>query len=205
MKKKFLDWSMNIIKKNYPDYDDDKLAEVKYGLEGLYLSITKMFIIIPVSILTGNFFYMLILLICFNILRKTGFGLHATTSLICLMSSITIFIGGPFLCKVITTPLFVKLFISIISIISLYLYAPADTKKRPLINRKRCLKYKYITIINACTISIISMLVTNNTLSNILLLSVVIEAIMVNKLTYKIFNLSFDNYKNYNMSIKQNA
>ena len=71
MKKKFLDWSMNIIKKNYPDYDDDKLAEVKYGLEGLYLSITKMFIIIPLSILTGNFFYMLILLICFNILRKT--------------------------------------------------------------------------------------------------------------------------------------
>ena len=95
--------------------------------------------------------------------------------------------------------------VSIISIISLYLYAPADTKKRPLINRKRCLKYKYITIINACTISIVSMLVTNNTLANIFLMSVVLEGISVNKLTYKIFNLPFDNYKQYNMSIKQNA
>ena len=47
MKKKFLDWSMNIIKKNYPDYDDDKLAEIKYGLEGFYLTITKLLIIFP--------------------------------------------------------------------------------------------------------------------------------------------------------------
>ncbi len=205
MKKKFLDWSMNIIKKNYPDYDDDKLAEIKYGLEGFYLTITKLLIIFPIAIITGNFFYMLILLICFNILRKTGFGVHATTSLNCLISSTIIFIGVPYICKFITISLFYKCIISIISIISLYLYAPADTKKRPLINRKRCLKYKYITIINACTISIVSMLVTNNTLSNIFLMSVVLEGISVNKLTYKIFNLPFDNYKQYNMSIKQNA
>lgn len=205
MKKKFLDWSMNIIKKNYPDYDDDKLAEIKYGLEGFYLTITKLLIIFPIAIITGNFFYMLLLLICFNILRKTGFGVHATTSLNCLISSTIIFIGVPYICKFITISLFYKCIISIISIISLYLYAPADTKKRPLINRKRCLKYKYITIINACTISIVSMLVTNNTLSNILLMSVVLEGISVNKLTYKIFNLPFDNYKQYNMSIKQNA
>lgn len=205
MKKKFLDWSMNIIKKNYPDYDDDKLAEIKYGLEGFYLTITKLLIIFPIAIITGNFFYMLILLICFNILRKTGFGVHATTSLNCLISSTIIFIGVPYICKFITISLFYKCIISIISIISLYLYAPADTKKRPLINRKRCLKYKYITIINACTISIVCMLVTNNTLSNIFLMSVVLEGISVNKLTYKIFNLPFDNYKQYNMSIKQNA
>lgn len=205
MKKKFLDWSMNIIKKNYPDYDDDKLAEIKYGLEGFYLTITKLLIIFPIAIITGNFFYMLILLICFNILRKTGFGVHATTSLNCLISSTIIFIGVPYICKFITISLFYKCIISIISIIFLYLYAPADTKKRPLINRKRCLKYKYITIINACTISIVCMLVTNNTLSNIFLMSVVLEGISVNKLTYKIFNLPFDNYKQYNMSIKQNA
>ena len=205
MKKKFLDWSMNIIKKNYPDYDDDKLAEIKYGLEGFYLTITKLLIIFPIAIITGNFFYMLLLLICFNILRKTGFGVHATTSLNCLISSTIIFIGVPYICKFITISLFYKCIISIISIISLYLYAPADTKKRPLINRKRCLKYKYITIINACTISIVSMLIINNTLSNIFLMSVVLEGISVNKLTYKIFNLPFDNYKNYNMSIKQNA
>lgn len=205
MKKKFLDWSMNIIKKNYPDYDDDKLAEIKYGLEGFYLTITKLLIIFPIAIITGNFFYMLLLLICFNILRKTGFGVHATTSLNCLISSTIIFIGVPYICKFITISLFYKCIISIISIIFLYLYAPADTKKRPLINRKRCLKYKYITIINACTISIVSMLVTNNTLSNIFLMSVVLEGISVNKLTYKIFNLPFDNYKQYNMSIKQNA
>lgn len=204
MKKKFLDWGMDLIQKYYPDYDEDRLAEVKYGLEGIYLTITKMLIIIPLSILTGNIWYMVVLLLLFNILRKTGFGLHAKTSISCLISSIIIFIGTPCLCRIITIPLFLKLGISLISIVSLFIFAPADTKKRPLINRKKCLKFKLITIISACIISIASMIIANNTLSNIFLLSVVLEAIMVNRLTYIIFNLSFDNYKTY-LAIKQNA
>lgn len=204
MKEKFLNWGMNLIKKYYPNYDETELAEVKYGLEGLYLTVSKMLIIIPISILTKNFIYMLILLILFNILRKTGFGVHATKSLYCLIASIIIFIGIPILCKIITIPLFIKLIISLLSILSLYIYAPADTKKRPLINRKRCLKFKYITVINACIISIASMLITNDIISNLFLMSVILEAISVNKLTYIIFKLEFDNYKKY-LAIKQFA
>ena len=69
MKKKFLDWAINIIKRDYPHYDDVKIAELRYGLEGFYLTISKLLVIIPLSILSGNFKYMVILLILFNILR----------------------------------------------------------------------------------------------------------------------------------------
>lgn len=204
MKKKFLDWAIDIIKKDYPQYDDVKLAELRYGLEGFYLTISKLLVIIPLSILSGNFKYMVILLILFNILRKTGFGIHAKTSLACLISSIIVFIGIPCLCKIMYIPQYVKLLISLIAIIGLFIYAPADTSKRPLINRTRCLKFKYITVINACLIAIASLIIKNNIISNIALMSICLESISVNRLTYKIFNMDFDNYKKYE-SIKQLA
>ena len=67
MKELFLNVSMANIKKYYPEYDEVKLAELKYGLEGIYLSITKFIVITSLSIILGIFFEMIIMLIVFNI------------------------------------------------------------------------------------------------------------------------------------------
>ena len=51
MKKKFLKYSTELIKKNNPTLSDEKIAELRYGLEGFYLTITKTIFIFCLSYL----------------------------------------------------------------------------------------------------------------------------------------------------------
>ena len=89
---------MNLIKKN-GNYDEDQLAIIKYGLEGIYLTITKLIIILLLAYLLNIIKEVIIFLIIYNIIRMPSFGLHATKSWICLLSSTIIFIGLPIVCK----------------------------------------------------------------------------------------------------------
>ena len=105
MKKLFLNYSMCNIKKYFPDYSDEKLLEIRYGLEGIYLSFTKLIVISAITILLNLFYEMIIMMIVFNILRATGFGIHAKKSIDCWISSTLIFIIFPLLSKWIILPL----------------------------------------------------------------------------------------------------
>lgn len=196
MKKKFLNYSINLIKKYNPDIDNVRIDELRYGLEGFYLTITKLVVVVILALIFNIFKEMLIMLIIFNILRSSGFGLHATKSWVCLLSSCLIFIIFPFLSRIIVIPYLVKIILGIISIILMYLYAPADTKKRPIINIDRRNFYKFITTID-CIVLVFISLYTNNLLSNLILFGIYSEVVIILPITYKLFNLSYDNYKNY--------
>lgn len=197
MKKKFLKYSLQTIKKYHPEYDDIKMDEMRYGLEGFYLTITKTIVIFIIAILLHTFWEMILMLIFFNILRKSGFGLHASKSWICLTSSTALFILLPVLSQHIVIPIYIKLILGIIAIILVYRYAPADTVKHPLIYADRRKKYKYITTINCIILVIVLLFVKNETLSNLILFGVYNEIVLILPITYKIFHLSYDNYKNY--------
>ena len=99
MKKRFLAYSTNLIRQYYPDTDSIKMEEYAYNLEAFYLTISKMLIIIPLSIIIGVFKEMMILLLFFNFIREPAHGLHATKSWICLVTSSIVFIGCPMLAK----------------------------------------------------------------------------------------------------------
>ena len=53
MKKYILNKLRKSIKKQYPNYSNDKLDEIMYGLEGVYLTIEKAIIIFAIAIITG--------------------------------------------------------------------------------------------------------------------------------------------------------
>ena len=95
MKKIVVDKLMNLIKEN-GQYDDIKLAEIRYGLEGLYLTFSKLIVIFLLAYLLGIIKEVIIFLIIYNIIRATSFGLHATKSWICLISSTIILWSGKF-------------------------------------------------------------------------------------------------------------
>ena len=197
MKNKFLNYAINTIHINNPSYNDTKLAEIRYGLEGIYLSITKLIIIFLLSILLNILKEMIFMLIIFNILRTTGFGLHATKSWICLVSSSVIFLGGPLLAKIIIINNLLKTILSITSVILIYKYAPADTKKRPLIKEKKRNIYKFITTIKCIILNIFIIFIKNNIITNLIILGIYAEVIVILPKTYKLFNMPYDNYKNY--------
>lgn len=197
MKKRFLKYSLQVIKKYHPEYDDIKMDEMRYGLEGFYLTITKAVIIFTIAILLHIFWEMILMLIFFNVLRKSGFGLHASKSWICLASSTAVFILLPVVAKFIVFPIYIKFILGILAIMLIYRYAPADTIKHPLIHADRRKRYKYITTLHCIILVIILLCVRNEILSNLILFGIYNEIVLILPITYKIFHLSYDNYKNY--------
>lgn len=200
MKSFFLGKSLQVVKEIYPDYDDDKLDEIRYGLEATYLSITKVIVILSVSFLLGIFKESVILLILFNFLRLTGFGLHATKSWMCWVSSSITFLLVPFFCKSLVLPNYVLVAISVLCMINFILYAPADTVKRPLIHKKRRLFYKICTIMIASLYTVLIFTTKDTFLQNSLASAMLIEGALINPYIYKLFKLPYNNYKTYTIN-----
>ena len=189
-----------MVREIYPDYDNDKLDEIRYGLEATYLSITKLVVILFASFLLGIFKESIILLVLFNFLRLTGFGLHATKSWMCWVSSSITFLLVPFFCKSLVLPNYILVAISVVCLINFLLYAPADTVKRPLIHKKRRLLYKVGTVLIASLYIVLIFITKDTFLQNSLASAMLIEGALINPYIYKLFNLPYNNYKNYVIS-----
>lgn len=196
MKKKFLDGCMNLIKQNN-QYDDIKLAEIKYGLEGLYLTITKLVVIFALAIIFKIVKEVTIFLLIYNVVRMPSFGLHATKSWICLLSSGLIFILTPLICNYLYIPIWFKAIIGIILILLFYKNAPADTKKRPIVSPKRRAVYKFLSVLTVIIFIYLGIFINNQFIANCFVIAPIVQSFMISPLVYKIFNLPYDNYKEY--------
>lgn len=194
MKELFLDKSITFIT-NQKDYSKEDIDKLRYGLEGIYLTFYKMIIILLVAFLLHILKEVLIFLIIFNIIRYPAFGFHANTSLECLIISLICVVGIPFLLLRIDLNLYTKILIDLICVIQFILYAPADTVKRPLPNKKKRKIRKICAIICCILYSIIS-IIFNNYISDLLIAAIIVETIMINPLIYKIFKQPYRNYLN---------
>ena len=76
----------------------------------------------------------------------------------------------------------------------IYKNAQADTKKRLIVNRKRRRRLKIISTGIATVFLIISLLISNNYISNCLLFSIILEDFLIAPCIYKLFNLPYNNY-----------
>lgn len=197
LKKRFLAYSTGLIKQYYPETNDIKMEEYRYNLEGFYLTISKMLVIIPIAIILGIIKELLILLLAFNLIREQAHGLHASKSWICLVSSTIIFIGLPLIAKSIIIPFLFKVIINIIGLILISIYAPADTKKAPIIRKEKRKKLKVKSIIYTIFLIIISLVIKDSTISNLIVFSIWIEVFLIHPLIYKLFHLSYNNYIEY--------
>lgn len=197
MKKRFLDYSLKLITNNNPNLSNEKKDEICYGLEGFYLTITKAIFIFSLAYLLGIFKETLIMLIFFNILRTTGFGLHAKKSWMCWVSSTILFIFLPFISRYIVFPLYLKYILGCISIILIALYAPADTIKHPLINKRKRIILKIISTA-LCTILVIcSIIIKNEAIDTLIIFAIYTEISLILPITYQLFHLKYNNYKSY--------
>ena len=188
--------SMNIVKEN-KKYNKEQLDEIKYGLESIYLLLTKFVVIFTISILLGIFKESLLFFLFFNILRTTAFGIHASKSIYCWITSIICFLALPYLSKIIILPNIFFIISCSLSILSFIIYAPADTIKRPLINAKKRKIYKIVTIISSLILTTLIFLIKSNIVKNLIIFAMIFQVILILPITYKIFKLPYNNYKNY--------
>lgn len=194
MKEHFLNSTVNFLCK-YNTYSDFELKKLKYGLEGIYLTITKLIIIIILSLILNMFKEVFLVLVFFNIIRYFGFGFHAEKSSECLFLSIINFVIIPFIFIRIDFQLCMSLIISSFCIINYILFAPADTIKRPLKNKKKRIVRKILTILTALIYVLVIVISRNSYITSILLSALIVQVIMVCPITYKLFRQPYNNYK----------
>lgn len=196
MKDIVIEKSLNLLNRSY-QYDSDTFDRVRYGLEVIYISITKLIVILGFSIVFGLVKETLLTIVLFNGLRTYAYGIHAKKSSHCYISSTLIFVFLPWIFKYIEFSIIQKVLISIISIVGFYLFAPADTHKRPLINKKHRNKLKRNTLLVCCLYIIIILISDNILLNNLIILSMILELFVVNPWTYKLFDMPYNNYLAY--------
>lgn len=183
--------------KKYNNYSEKDLEKLEYGLEGIYLTITKLVIISVAAVLLGITKQFIALLILFNIIRFTGFGFHAEKSYQCLLCSMTFFILIPLFFIEFDLSKNIYAIIDSICIVSYLLFAPADTIKRPLPNKRKRIIRKTITVIVGLIYSALNIVFFEHWVSSVLISALVIQAIIINPLLYMLFGQPYNNYKNY--------
>lgn len=197
MKKLIINKCMELVTTYNKDLSQRDIDKIKYGLEGLYLTITKLIFIIIISIILSIWKETLLLIPIFNGIRLTAFGVHAKRSIDCLISSTLFFILFPIICIKLTIPLIVKIILFIPLTVLIGIFAPADTEKRPLINKKKRKIYKMLSIMISIIYMTIAIVIKDNTLSNCFIFAIVIQIIIMLPITYKLFGVSYNNYKTY--------
>ena len=200
LKKFIIGKLMSLIKQN-GNYDEIKLEEIQYGLVSIYLSVTKAIFIFFLAFLLGIVKEVVIYTIIYNGIRATSFGLHATKSWICLLSSTILFISIPYLCNIVHLDMMQKFVIGVVACIFIYKNSPADTHKRPIVSMTRRRIYQLLSTLIACIYIIVSLLVSNQFIANSLIFSLVVQCFVISPMVYRFFHLPYDNYKQYQVTL----
>ncbi len=194
MKSKIINSIINIIQKYY-NYDEKKIKEIRYGLESIYLSLFKLIIVLIISTIIHTLKELCIFILLYGVLRLTAFGLHTKNSIQCWILSIITFTLIPYLIKTTTIDKNVMLISCLLLLILIIVFAPADTEKRPLINKNKRLIFKILSTI--ISIIYIYLIYINHNYKYYLFFSLLLETILILPITYKLLGLKYNNYKSY--------
>lgn len=200
MKEKFVNSSIKFISK-YQECDDLKLKKLNYGLQGIYSLVVKLTVVIIIAIITQTITQTLLFLLFYAGIRTFSYGLHAKSNIACWIITITVYNVIPYLIKNIDIPLQVTYTSLLLALISMVLWSPADTPKKPLIRKENRRKCKILSIIVVIIYSIIIIISKNNYINNAITYALIIQSIFINPLTYFITKTQFNNYKYYKKKI----
>lgn len=187
MKKIFINFM--ISKENL--IDEDQVDILKYGLETIYINITKLVVILVFSLLLNILIETTVIIIFLGGLKLFAYGIQMDKSYKCYIFSIFIYCFLPFITKSINIKPF-TFYIFLFSITSFILFSPSDTKNRPIMKKR--LQKKIISIIILVIYFIIIFLLKNK-IADYILLTIIIESFIITPFIYKIFGFKYNNYK----------
>jgi len=197
MKEFIINKSINTICKQDPYISKEKKEILIYGLEALYITISKFIIISIIAASLGIFKEHLIFLLIYNVLRTFAGGVHAKDGKVCLVVSTITFLVIP-LCSVnFEISLSIKILLFVFSVVLMSIYAPADTVKKPMIKKSKRIRYKIISLIVVICYFSLSLVIKDLYISNAFSYAIVLSTIMILPITYKLFGVPYRNYMSY--------
>lgn len=195
MKDIVINKSFNFIL-NHKKLDHIEKLRVKYGLEVLYHLVTKCTVILLIALFIGIFKEVFILFVSCLLIRKSAYGVHAKTNIGCWISTLLCYIGTGLFLKYVLVNSYVLIFLNVYSFVAIVLWAPSDTKGKPIINSETRKSLKKRSIISFILILLISVFF-NRYYRSIITFGMLISTISLNPIVYYICNCPRNNYLNY--------
>lgn len=190
----FINKSFSFIQNN-KSLNHYQEIKIKYGLEVMYHTITKTLVVFFISLCLGVLKENVLITLFYSPLRSAGHGIHSRNNLVCWISSILIYsiVGLTAKYLMFSTSSLLPLFI--LFFLSFALWAPSDTKGRPLIHKKDRIRLKIISLLLLS--SYLPVAIYIKSLRSIVICASLIETFNINPFIYFVSNSSRNNYKNY--------
>ena len=183
----------------YTRKEGTSLTKMTIGIEIVLINIIKLTIIYTLAGALGILPQTLAIQVSFAMLKRFSFGLHSLSSTVCTLVSCFLFVLIPWAASTfgigIGNPGTAVIFVGII--LALYLYAPADTKARPLVGAKTRAKLKRLAVIYGAILMISALLMPNETIKLLITAGAAIQAISILPVTYKLLKRTERNYEKY--------
>lgn len=182
---------MKKIEKQIPEINEERKEIIMYGLELIIGEVSKLILLVIIAIILRIGWLVIFAYISMLPYKITAGGFHLKTHIGCLLGTFIIYFGNVFFSKyIIINPELIRymafLITWVFSVIMISLYAPADTVNMPILRKKERKIKKILSYIFMSLTLMISLIINNSILSNILLFNVIIESFSISRLAYKI-------------------
>lgn len=188
---KFCTYLTNKIRKEMPEVDDERAEVINYGIQLIIGEMPKILLLFALAFILKIGWLTIFAFFAILPYKKYSGGFHLKTHLGCIIGTCLFYFLTVYMSKyIVFEQVYIKyiiiLAVWIFSIIMIKLYAPADTENLPILSKKEK-KYKKIMSYVTLTITLIlAIIITNNIISNILIIGTFLQTISITKIAYKL-------------------
>jgi accessory gene regulator B len=170
-----------------------------YALEILLINLFKSVQVYAVAFVFGVLFETFLMNLAYVFLRIPAGGWHAKSSRNCSIFGLVVFVGIPVFLKysLFTFSFNWLLLLSSIVLLIVFLYAPSDTEKNPLVSMSERKKKKRKALFSAFLVVCLSLFFVAAKTSTLLITGLVIESLLIHPFFYKLTKRSYKNFENY--------
>jgi accessory gene regulator B len=178
-----------------------ELEKMKLGFEIVLINVSKLIIIMTIAAMLNLVKETLFMILVFGCIRRSSFGIHAKSSIMCTFTCILMFNFGAYLSHYLNLNNYIVFICFTIINILLFKYAPADTECHPLLGAKLRAKLKREAVLTGISLMVIALIIPIIIVKTLIILSASYAVIIILPVTYKILKRGYNNYEQYEREI----
>lgn len=189
---KFCTYLTKKIRKKMPEIDNERAEIIQYGIQLIIGEMPKLILIVGLAFILKIGWLLLFTYCALLPYRICSGGFHCKTHIGCFITTCTMYYGIIYISKYLILQSSLKYLIVLLAaffgMIIISLYAPADTENVPILSKKERKKKKILSYVFLVINLIISLILKDNVISNILLFGTLIQTCTITRIAYKLSN-----------------
>ena len=188
---RFCDFIIKKIKDKLENVDEEREMVIDFGVRLLFGELPKILLLFIIGFILGIGKYTLLMFLLLAPYRSFTGGFHLKTHLGCMINTILLYMG-PIALAIITPELsnYLKygiiVVISVMSIIFIAKYVPADTENIPILSKKERKSKRIKSYISLIILLAISLFIPNKIISYMLIYGIFMQNLTLTPIAYKL-------------------